>query len=291
LSTRLTSVVRTWIRPSDPPDVTARARTRRTIIAATVAILGLPIGITAWRLLRDDPYKYLRALKKADGAKDREAAISQVVRHGSQLDPSIALRALGEATRDASPQVRVAAVCAIGSFIPNADPAIPDLCRLMKGDEDDVVRVAALETLGLITGPRAKRYEAVQDVFFYCLQDKCELVRLRASAAISKSDRAEEVVPTLVELINSKDHFVRWQSLRGLGRLGPKATSALHPVEGALSDRSPRIRVEAALALVRMGFASRAEPTLRAALRSRDLIVRAVAAEALQRMAADSESR
>jgi HEAT repeat protein len=264
---------------------------RLKIIAAAVALFGLAIGITAWRLFGDDPYECLRVLEKAKDAKEREAAVNQVIKRASQLDPTIALRVLGAVSRDPSPRVRVAAVCATGTFIPNADQAIPDLCRLINADEDEVVRVAALETLGLIISPRAKRYDAVLDVFIHALEDRCELVRLRASAALSKSDRAEEVVPTLVELIRSKDQFVRWQSMRGLGRLGSRANRAVPFVEEALQDRSARVRVEAVLALVRMGFPSKAEAALREALRSRDLIVRAVAVEALQRMEATSGSR
>jgi HEAT repeat protein len=260
-------------------------------ITAAVAIVSLAVGISAWRLFSDDPNECLRALEKAKDAKERVAAVNQVIRCASQLDPRIALRVLGAVTRDPSPRVRVAAVCATGTFIPDADQAIPDLCRVIKADEDEVVRVSALETLGLIISPRAKRYDAVLDVFFLALEDRCELVRLRASATISKSDRAEEVVPTLVELIESKDQFVRWQSLRGLGRLGAKANRAVPFVEKALSDRSARVRVEAVLALVRTGYPLKAEPELRQALQSRDMVIRAVAVEALQRLEAAGGSR
>jgi HEAT repeat protein len=290
LSTGLANSVRAGVRPRNFSDATNRAGMRLTIIAASVAIVGLAIGFVAWRFLRDDPYRHLTALRNATDSQDREAAVNQVVKHASQLDPKLALRTLGAVTRDSSPQVRVAAVCAIGSFIPNADPAIPDLCYLVKADQDEVVRVAALDTLGLIIGPRAKPYDAVLDVFLDSLKDKCELVRLRASAALSRSDRAEEVVSTLVELIDSKDHFVRWQALRGLGRIGPRASSAVRPVEKALSDQSARIRVEAVLALVRMGFTSSVKPALGDALHSRNPLVRAIAIEAFQRMQQAGES-
>jgi HEAT repeat protein len=66
-----------------------------------------------------------------------------------------ALQALGSATRDPDPAVRIKVVEALGKLGPPAEPAVDELIRLLK-DRTPEIRIASAQALASI-GPKAER--------------------------------------------------------------------------------------------------------------------------------------
>jgi len=56
-------------------------------------------------------------------------------------------------------------------------------------------------------------------------------------------------VPALIEALKDDDYIVRQYAVEALGRIGPKAASAVPGIRAALNDEYPDVREAAAKAL------------------------------------------
>jgi HEAT repeat protein/lysophospholipase L1-like esterase len=147
-----------------------------------------------------------------------------------------------------SPDRYVAAFAAwsLGNLGAAAEPAVPDLVRVLAIDETNAVVAAALARVG----PAAKA-----------------------------------AVPELVKALASDDDGRRWRAARTLGRIGPAAEPAVPALSGALVDPNGVVRAHAARALGRIGPAAKpAAAALQRATGDREEGVRDEARLALERL-------
>src|SRR5581483_6396675 len=87
------------------------------------------------------------------------------------------------------------------------------------------------------------------------LKDPNPKGRLTAVEAIeSLEDRGAPLIPDLLPLVQDGDRFVRWATVRTLGRLAPlQATAVVPQIQTQLLDPDLDLRLVAATALSRFG--------------------------------------
>jgi HEAT repeat protein len=116
-------------------------------------------------------------------------------------------------------------------------------------------------------------------------------LRTAASEALVRiGPYAHSSIPVLVDNLNSQVASVRWTSAHALGEIGPDALDALAGLTGsAYNDPSPRVRVEAAVAIWRIDRRTRRvlRPLIDA-LQDPDELVRWIAAECLGDIGTDA---
>jgi HEAT repeat protein len=230
----------------------------------------------------------------------------------------LAVFALRDCLSDPVTAVRVGAAQALGQVGPAAAPAVPDLVRLLR-DDDETVRCRAAEALGVIGDESAvpalaenlgNPSPAVQEAaaralgafkqaalsavpaLVPLLRDPEDSVRQAAADALSKvGPLPGETAAALAEGLSSPDSVVQTQTAEAIGAIGEAAAEAAPALVEALTNGSDRVRAKAAEALGKMGEAAApaAVPKLVVALRDEDNWVSALAAEALGEMGEAAE--
>jgi HEAT repeat protein len=136
-------------------------------------------------------------------------------------DPALCVPALIENLDDHSDLVRSSAANALGPFGKAASAALPKLL-ILAGSLDGPSRcrsVEAIAKIGLQEG-----YEVV----VAALDDKDITVRNAALNGLGYfPDRAADVIPRLVHILEGEPSSCKWNALWALGRLGPLAKDAL----------------------------------------------------------------
>jgi cyclophilin family peptidyl-prolyl cis-trans isomerase/HEAT repeat protein len=179
------------------------------------------------------------------------------------------------ATKDASSNVRVAAVFALGM---RADPAAADALLAARSDPDERVRAHAVEAASRTDEPRLHRF------VLEALRDTTEAVREEAAVGPSRWKRdapdADEVDAALAAAASAElNGDVGWRSLFALARRhSAKAGAAF---ESALSSSDVRARIFGAQGSRFTPFDSSGNDKLRAALADADWRVVCEAALAL----------
>ncbi len=182
---------------------------------------------------------------------------------------------------DRDPEVRAAAVWALGAA---AEPAVPGLAEALR-DEQEAVRTAAAGALGAL-GPRAR---SAAPVLFAALDDPRANVRAAAAQALASLELTAESVSSLAKALGNPDGYVRAFAAWSLGNLGPDAREAVPAlVEALVPDDTANV---VAAALARIGpAAAEAVPALVADLRGPDSGRRWRAARTLGRIGPLAES-
>ena len=154
--------------------------------------------------------------------------------------------ALFEALRDASEAVRASAAQALVRVGPAAGD-VPALAGALDNPDGYVAAFAAwsLGNLGAAAEP------AVPDLVRLLARDDTNAVVAAALARVGPAAKA--AVPELVKALASDDDGRRWRAARTLGRIGPAAEPAVAALTGALSDPNSVVRAHAARALGRIG--------------------------------------
>lgn len=75
-----------------------------------------------------------------------------------------------------------------------------------------------------------------------------------------RKDDAALIVPALIEALKDKASDVRWSAAIGLGSFGEQAKDAIPALQAARSDRDPRVREAAGVALSRIDPARFPDP-------------------------------
>src|SRR5262249_3112201 len=135
------------------------------------------------------------------------------------------------------------ALGAIGS-----DPrSIQALCAALH-DTERAVRYDAAVSLGRIGGGEENVLRSLTDA----LQDSSAWVRAGAATSLWKlTGKSERVVPVLIDtLVNDKDGG---EVISALGEIGPDAKEAAPALRKALSSHIDWIRIDAAVALAKIG--------------------------------------
>lgn len=144
---------------------------------------------------------------------------------------------------DSSEAVRDAAADAMGELGPDA---VPELEYLLKDEDDAGVRYRAADALGAIGPPAEEAAEALD----LALDDPDARVRMSSAEALWKiTAEPTGVVSLLVDELTRPDRRVRVRAVKLLEDMGPKAKSAVAPLEKLLEHDRPYVRSAAKKAL------------------------------------------
>jgi HEAT repeat protein len=210
------------------------------------------------------------------------AQVLEILARRVELDASQGISALVKLLRDESPQVRLAAVKALGAIVSALPPDAPrrDFVAALAPvarDRDVQVRMAAFPALSACNAK-----EAIP-LFLQSLQDERPLVREWAVAELGRAARNgdKEVLPVLTRLLQDQDSQVRRAAAFGFGSVAPEA------VWDAVHDKACAIRADAARGLGARGpdadRFTKVLPTLRKFLKDPDSNVQAAAVQGLDK--------
>jgi HEAT repeat protein len=200
--------------------------------------------------------------------------------------------------KDQDVSSRWKAAMALLQFGPAAKDAVPALLEAID-DEAPSVAEAAAQSYRKITGkeppapkpkaPPAPKVSPALTGLIEQLRSRDSFVRWRAVLGLGElGEQAAPATGELEDLLDDPDDNVRWSAATSLGKIGPGAREAVPALAAALSDREDTvIHRHAAAALARLGPAARdAVPGLIGALKDKDSDVREEVIEALVRIGA-----
>ena len=199
---------------------------------------------------------------------------------------------MGRVGRARHPAKRSQAATQLAAFGPKAAMAVPQLAHVLN-DRDANAACAAAFALGKV-GTHSK--PAVKALLRALSSGKSpELKRAAAEGLGLIGPNAAGAGPALVKALGSKDPDLRAKAAEALGLLGEKVVKkASKPLRGALSDEETSVRLNAAIALVRLGESGEElVKTLAAAVRKsgRAIVgVRQAACEALGTLGKKAEA-
>jgi HEAT repeat protein len=247
------------------------------LVAAMAADTPRARAAAAQALAHAESPEAVEALRRGVGDLDQWVRYFSVISLGRRADRA-SLRLLERiAAEDIAPQVRIAAVGAIGEIgIGSDDAAVPLLAGFIEGPDDELA-VAAARALGLM------EVASAVDVLRRAMSARQPERRAAAVEAIARHGGASAV--ELLQWTAAADAApeVARAALAGLGRIGagatPQAAAAVMAIAAVASD--PARRTDVIGVLARMPEA--AIPHVGAALASREPSVRRAAIEALAR--------
>jgi HEAT repeat protein len=174
---------------------------------------------------------------------------------------------------DENPRVRLAAVRALADLKPGPQLVLPEIERVLKDADPEVVN-RALDAIASL-GPKA--VPALIDALEH------DDARPKAAAILARiGPEAGDAVPALVEAVEEGDDDGRREALFALAAIGPAASKAVPAMVAALDDPNMNVRYSAAYALGRMGpVAKQAKTALHEKLDGADRFLATVAAWAL----------
>lgn len=199
---------------------------------------------------------------------------------------------LGPVLSDKSPDVRAAAIRALGDLGELGSRHVPSLVRLLN-DTDDRWHFFTPDS----AGTRPVRYDsaralaemgkdarvALDKLREMMAGDSDTLVRIAAAYAIAKLDNvAKDALDYLIESVQDRENGTRVPeaATEALGKLGPKAQLALPALLDALAHPETMVRMHAVEAVVLISPQS-AETRLLKILHDKDALVRASAIKSL----------
>jgi HEAT repeat protein len=217
-----------------------------------------------------DPLEAAKAKLKSKDAAERRQGADMI---GQSRDPKGAA-ALMSALSDDSPRVRQAAADALGLLAWRE--ASPKLCDLLLKDKDASVRQQAASSLSLImdqgAGPSlikalgdsepsvryaalhtisVLRYAPAEDQVRELLEAGDSTLRRSAIAALGRL-QSKKSGPAIVAALKDADPLVIAEAIKAIGVI-PYAEGASELVKLLDAARQPALRVEAALALSKLG--------------------------------------
>ena len=172
-------------------------------------------------------------------------------------DLALHRQALVQALKDPSPELRRAAVKALGSLEHRAVLATPNVGQVLLTDPSDRVRDAAAKALGDVASEAAVDY-LVQSL----RREKSSCVRGTVAFTLYKLCRGD-AVPGLLQGMQDPDETVRKFVVMSLCELGPAAGDAVPTLVLALSvEKSRKLRDYQQAALRNIGLTAEAVPLL-----------------------------
>jgi HEAT repeat protein len=209
------------------------------------------------------------------GVRDRAAsAVGDIARALKDNNATVWRKSSGILVQllkdDPSERVRRSAAYALGAFGPQAAAAAEHLIKAL-GDDNPSVRQNAAWALGQIGDAASESVPKLCE----CLKDKDTLVRRDAAGALGSLGKAgAKAARPLIELVKSEsDTVVKKRALASLVPIaGPEQADAAKDLVPLLEDKDPKIRLDAAIVLTRIGgeASANALPVLRAALKDSD---------------------
>jgi HEAT repeat protein len=226
--------------------------TRNLLVGALALLTGAagcqqePPKKEAWQkreqVYTDHPPEHWIELIQHRNPRVREKAAPMVVQYGK----SQVLALVGILEKTKSGGVRLSVVRALQGLGPDAEAAVPVLCRLLR-DSQWSERDVAADALAAIGRPQA------------------------------------QIVAALADALEDPDDRVRGRAARALGRLGTSDPAVVSALAAVLEDGNADVQAEAAEALQHIGSdAQAAVPALEKAAQSENFIVAQAAQEALK---------
>lgn len=181
----------------------------------------------------------LAAQLKADSADRRSIAAQAIGEFGTAAEPAVS--ALAERlVKDDDIKVRIAAAEALGAIGPAAAGAVESLAAGLN-DPSGAVTLASGEALGKIGEP---------GINVLAKQLQVDAYRPFVAAILqSAGESAAPAVPELIKHINDPDETTQGEVIVALAAVGPKAATAIAPLEKLLRSDSATGRPAAAYAL------------------------------------------
>lgn len=176
---------------------------------------------------------------------DQPAKLSAIDSIGQQGEKAAAaVPALTELLKDHSPEVRAHAVKALGEIGQEAKPAVPALAALI-ADKDENVRRMVIGALRRIRpGPQVGI-----PLFIKIMDDPDPAVKIRAMQALSSAGK--DAVPFLISAL--KDEKAAYWACLILDKIGPDAEQAVPELTQLVNSKRPELSREAILSLAAIG--------------------------------------
>lgn len=215
----------------------------------------------------------LECFKSSDKSLRWEGALALA---GIHQDHEAVVRVLLEILKGETGDNRTRAILALGRMGPKANAAVPELKKVLAGKEtydrlaaaqavwkinkdsamlqlliqslkgkDTTLRGEAAQMLTAF-GPAAK--EAIPSLL-ELLKDKTVGCRYDAAISLWEICEHDAAIPALVNITGDSMGWYRWQSVKKVGQIGPKAKAAVASLLGALNDEDLRVQRAAAQAL------------------------------------------
>jgi HEAT repeat protein len=163
----------------------------------------------------------------------------------------------------------------------NAKPALNQIIQLAS-ESDAEIRATMLQVLLVAAG----NSDVTKRVIAGSLIDSHTSLRIKAAELLYKTDQSNVLsIPVLVDVVETGTPDERWQAIYQLGKIGPKAASAVHSIARHLDSQDMKLRAAAARALGRVGpEAYPAIPALKKNLDNPDAEVQSAAKQALKKI-------
>lgn len=254
-----------WLDDLDSPE--AETRSRAVVQLGSVGAEALPVLL--WALEDENPSvravtasqlqflpgeearlaPVLRDLAERDAPEVSRAAVVTLSRLASSGRPE-PLAALVDLTKARRPQVREAAVEALGSSLRVTEPAVLRLLELAAADPGTVLGRKAAESL------KALGVRAVPGLLAGIEDPRVPVAQFAASTLAGLRDRApsaDYAVRDLASRLRSARWTVRWAAANFLAEMGSAAEAAAPELILALDDEVAAVASEAARALGGIG--------------------------------------
>lgn len=192
----------------------------------------------------------------------------------AEIGDLAAIEPLAAAASSASEEVAQRAAEALSTYGPVACAAAPMLLKALREHQDDREE-AVMEALCAI-GP------ALVPALLELLGDERSPAHAAAVRVLARM--GSPAVPHLVEALDLRDPVVASRAAWLLGCMGPVACEAAPRLSELLQDGDPKVRVNGAVALSRLGCPEEARVTLEELRNHRDLTVRSTARAALREL-------
>ena len=169
------------------------------------------------------------------GDPDRVFNTEQALRPFGDKTVSALADALGNSDAD----IRILAVRVLGELGNEAEPALPAMIRALQ-DPHRIVRICALEPVASFG---AKALDAVPILLKWIgSDDKFSHVSAVGHILMIDRSRADDLLPILIESLDSDDFMIQCQAAWLLGQLGGLAVEAVPALKRMLGDEDSSVR-------------------------------------------------
>ncbi|MFL5340144.1 MAG: HEAT repeat domain-containing protein [Gemmataceae bacterium] len=197
--------------------------------------------------LKADDVPVLVTILKQQDAEARLFGARGLSKLGKQA--KAALPELMEAAKNTDPVIRREAIDSLAAVGPDAKSAIPLYLAALKDSNDGGVRQSALLALGQLGKDVGEDKDAVAAVL-EAIKDPDAQVKKAALTAVGKlgpaigAPGAKQAMPTLIDMIQSKDTATRDEALDTIAGLGPLAKEAINPLISLMEKQDIKLYVE-----------------------------------------------
>jgi HEAT repeat protein len=161
---------------------------------------------------------------------------------------------------DPKPELRRAAVIALGIIGPTQKDVLPELSKALTEDKDEFVRLQVVAILGTAvrTGERKKDQPEVRDVLATLVDvlkdDKSAAVRAQTASLIGKlGEHAKPAIGNLESALKDESAGVRAAAANALGQIGVDAKATFEKMVPLFRDSDSNVRFATAYASARIG--------------------------------------